>query len=196
MKLYRLNTLIIALSLITVIGIMGVGYAQWTDDLHLFGKVSTGYASISLGDPYTKSIPSAMSITKPGDIKYPFTITNTGTVPMKLASKSDNIDFECDELISGGNATGYIVASIPDGLYGRYIEALNGTVRMVALNDSWFQDIDVTASLHVNIQKPIKKVVVKPMPESKKPTPSHETDLSHDKNLNTDTQKMTSTISE
>ncbi len=70
MKTFRLNTLIISLSLIAVIGIMGVGYAQWKDDIEVSGNMSTGHAEVSLNQFSTyASIPV---VSAPGEVKNTF----------------------------------------------------------------------------------------------------------------------------
>lgn len=161
MKRAKSNRVIFIFSLIISIGIMGVGYGQWKDDINILGNITTGEASIivlqndSLIDKSDNVILKS-STCEPGKLRIPFTIINNGTVPMKLDRKSDNIEFECDELLSNKEANGFIIVDIIDKQIDSYNEEVNGFVEMICMNGSWVELINITAIIDVNI--PIPKV--------------------------------------
>lgn len=101
---------LICLALVLALGALGIGYAQWTETLLIDGTVNTGSVSAELSvgacsdnevSPYTEvsSISCKLKVDDPKTLvvtvlnAYPsitytclFDITNTGTVPLKIAS--------------------------------------------------------------------------------------------------------------
>jgi hypothetical protein len=93
----RLGTLSIALLL--TLCVMGVGYAAWTDEASIQGTAKMGFIEVELS-PGACSDPEIIScyvsaphtlvvtLTNPhaGNYTCGFTITNTGTLPVKIQS--------------------------------------------------------------------------------------------------------------
>ena len=90
----RLGTLSIALLL--ALCVTGVGYAAWTDEVSIDGTANLGYVEVVLSsgacsDPQitcSVSAPHTLVVTltdaQPGTYTCGFTITNTGTIPVKI----------------------------------------------------------------------------------------------------------------
>jgi hypothetical protein len=95
-KFSRLGMLSIALLL--ALCVTGIGYAAWTDEVSLQGTAKIGFIGVelspgacsdpeiscSVSDPHTL----AVNLTNPqaGNYTCGFTITNTGTLPIKIQS--------------------------------------------------------------------------------------------------------------
>ena len=89
-----LGTLSIALLL--ALCVTGVGYAAWTDEAGIYGTANLGYVEVVLSsgacsDPQitcSVSAPHTLVVTltdaQPGTYTCGFTITNTGTIPVKI----------------------------------------------------------------------------------------------------------------
>ena len=90
----RLGTISIALLL--ALCVTGVGYAAWTDEVGIDGTANLGYVEVMLSsgacsDPQitcSVSAPHTLVVTltdaQPGTYTCGFTITNTGTIPVKI----------------------------------------------------------------------------------------------------------------
>jgi len=90
----RLGTLSIALLL--ALCVTGVGYAAWTDEVSIDGTANLGYVEVVLSsgacsDPQitcSVSAPHTLVVTltdaQSGTYTCGFTITNTGTIPVKI----------------------------------------------------------------------------------------------------------------
>lgn len=91
----RLGLLPIALLL--ALCVTGVGYAAWTDEVYIEGTVGMGYIGVVL-NPDVCSPPVTCSVSSPhtlhvtfsnpqaGNYTCGFTITSTGTIPVKIQS--------------------------------------------------------------------------------------------------------------
>ena len=116
----RLGTLSIALLL--ALCVTGVGYAAWTDEVSIDGTANLGYVEVVLSsgacsDPQitcSVSAPHTLVVTltgaQPGTYTCSFTITNTGTIPVKIQS-----------IVTSGVPAG-VEVSIPGVVKGTQIE--------------------------------------------------------------------------
>ncbi len=89
---------LLSLALVLSLGITGIGYAAWTDELTIDGTVEIGYVAVVLspGDcsrpEITCSVPAPHTLVvtltnaPPAGYDCYFTITNTGTIPVKIQS--------------------------------------------------------------------------------------------------------------
>jgi predicted ribosomally synthesized peptide with SipW-like signal peptide len=90
---------LVAVALLVCLGVMGVGYAAWTDTDVVNGTVETGSWIGSLSDPVPTSANITLSVVPPdilsvsvsyaqADADYTgiFEVSNTGTVPIRIAS--------------------------------------------------------------------------------------------------------------
>jgi len=135
----RLGTLSIALLL--ALCVTGIGYAAWTDEVSFEGTAKSGYIEVVLspgacsGPQITCSVsaPHTLVVTlmdaPPGTYTCGFTITNTGTIPVKIQS----ID------ISGVLPTGVEVSvlGVVEGMQieqaGVYPDNVDGMVQVMVL---------------------------------------------------------------
>lgn len=133
----RLGMLSIALLL--VLCVMGVGYAAWTDEVSFEGTAKTGYTEVVLSpgacsDPQitcSVSAPHTLVVTltnaQAGTHTCGFTITNTGTIPVKIQSI----------VTSGYPAELVSVSGVTEGMQieqaGVYPDSFDGTVQVIVL---------------------------------------------------------------
>jgi hypothetical protein len=115
-----LGTLSIALLL--ALCVTGIGYAAWTDEISIDGTANLGYVEVVLSpgacsDPQitcSVSAPHTLVVTltdaPPGTHTCGFTITNTGTIPVKIQS-----------IVASGVPAG-VEVSIPGVVKGMQIE--------------------------------------------------------------------------
>ena len=88
----------LSITLLLALCITGVGYAAWTDEVIIDGTANLGYVEVVLSpgacsDPQitcSVSAPHTLAVTltaaPPGTYTCGFTITNTGTIPVKIQS--------------------------------------------------------------------------------------------------------------
>lgn len=89
---------VLSIALLLTLCVMGVGYAAWTDTVSIDGTVEMGYIGVVLSpgacsDPQITCSVSAphtlvVTLTNPqaGNYTCGFTITNAGTIPVKIQS--------------------------------------------------------------------------------------------------------------
>jgi len=87
----------LSIALLLSLCVTGVGYSAWTDTVSIGGTVETGYIGVVLS-PGACSPPISCSVGAPhilgvtlsnpgaGNYTCGFTITNTGTIPVKIQS--------------------------------------------------------------------------------------------------------------
>jgi hypothetical protein len=92
------KTRLIAIVLLLALCVMGVGYTAWMDEVSIEGTLTTGYIQVVLSpgagsDPEIScyvSAPYTLVVTltdaEPGTYTCGFTISNTGTIPVKIQS--------------------------------------------------------------------------------------------------------------
>lgn len=155
MRRFRLKTIIMSVTLITVIGVMGVGYAKWGEDFRMLGNVSTGKADVSFSMSESLIEKEITYVTNAyGEVRLPFTIYNRGTVPMHLDYKSDEIELEADELLPDEEIVGALITIVPDG---SSVEQFSGFIRMSTINNNWSQTLDIIATVTADVPPPIAK---------------------------------------
>ena len=88
----------LCITLLLALCITGVGYAAWTDEVIIDGTANLGYVEVALSpgacsDPEISCSVSAphtlvvaLTAAPPGTYTCGFTITNTGTMPVKIQS--------------------------------------------------------------------------------------------------------------
>lgn len=165
MRTIKFNRFIFFVLLVLIIGIMGVGYANWKQDVTVIGKISTGKVSVDVLDNNNlyivdNDIVINTSTTKSGVVRIPFTIINNGTIPIKLNQKSDNIDFCCDELLVGGTKDGFIITNVGEDKKGCYNQEVEGAIEMIALNGGWKESVNINGVVEVNIPLPKKEKII------------------------------------
>ena len=89
---------LLCLALVLALGTLGIGYAAWMDEVSFQGTAKSGYIEVVLSpgvcsDPKISCSVSAphtliVTLTNPGAGNYTcsFTVTNTGTIPVKIQS--------------------------------------------------------------------------------------------------------------
>ena len=89
---------VLCITLLLALCVTGVGYAAWTDEVSIQGTANLGYVEVVLSpgacsDPEitcSVSAPHTLEVTltaaPPGTYTCGFTITNTGTIPVKIQS--------------------------------------------------------------------------------------------------------------
>ena len=100
---------LLSLALLLSLCVTGIGYAAWTDELTIDGTAEIGYVAVVLNpgtcsDPaITCSVPAPHTLVvtltnaPPGTYVCGFTITNTGTIPVKIQS----IDIDASSVPDG-----------------------------------------------------------------------------------------------
>ena len=107
---------LLSLALLLSLCVTGIGYAAWTDELTIDGTVEIGYVAVVLNsgtcsDPaITCSVPAPHTLVVTltngpgGTYVCGFTITNTGTIPVKIQSidiDRSGVPDEVDISVSG-----------------------------------------------------------------------------------------------
>jgi len=89
----------LSIALLLSLGIMGVGYAAWTDTISIYGTVETASWGGSLSNPVPTSANITLSVVLPDTLNVSvsnahantqytgsFKVNNAGTVPMRIES--------------------------------------------------------------------------------------------------------------
>ena len=88
----------LSIALLVSLCVMGIGYAAWTETVSIDGTVEMGYIEVVLSPgacsppEITCSVPAPHTLVvtltnaPPGTYACGFTITNTGTIPVKIQS--------------------------------------------------------------------------------------------------------------
>ena len=138
-KFSRLGT--VCITLLLALCITGVGYAAWTDEVIIEGTADLGYVDVVLsvgacsGPEITGSVspPHTLVVTltdaPPGTYTCGFTITNTGTIPVKIQSITMSGVPAGVEVSVLGVAEGVQIEQA--GVYPDYVE---GTVQVIVLD--------------------------------------------------------------
>lgn len=129
---------VLSVVLLLALCITGVGYSMWTDQITIDGTTELGYVDVVLsagtcsGPEITHSVnpPHSLVVTltdaPPGTYTCGFTITNTGTIPVKVQS-----------IMVSGVPTGVEVSvlGVTEGVQieqaGVYPDYVDGMVRVV-----------------------------------------------------------------
>ena len=130
----------LSIALLLALCITGVGYAAWTDEVSIEGTAKSGYIEVvlSLGacsDPQitcSVSAPHTLVVTltnaQAGTHTCGFTITNTGTIPVKIQS-----------IVTSGVPAGVevsvlgVVKDMQIEQAGIYPDNVDGTVQVIVL---------------------------------------------------------------
>jgi len=135
----RLGT--VCITLLLALCITGVGYAAWTDEVIIEGTADLGYVDVVLsvgacsGPEITGSVspPHTLVVTltdaPPGTYTCGFTVTNTGTIPVKIQSITMSGVPAGVEVSVLGVAEGVQIEQA--GVYPDYVE---GTVQVIVLD--------------------------------------------------------------
>jgi len=107
---------ILSIALLLALGVMGVGYAVWTDTAIVDGTVETGCWVGVLGEPASISQNITLSVAPPDTLKVrvsnaqantPYTgsfeVNNAGTVPIKIGSIVFDLPPDTTAIVSGVN---------------------------------------------------------------------------------------------
>ena len=135
----RLGMLCIALLL--ALCVTGVGYASWTDEITIDGTANLGYVDVvlspgacsapeitgSVSPPHTLVV--TLTNAPPGTYTCGFTITNTGTIPVKIQSITMSGVPAGVEVSVLGVAEGVQIEQA--GVYPDYVE---GMVQVIVLD--------------------------------------------------------------
>jgi len=107
---------LLSLALLLSLCVTGIGYAAWTDELTIDGTAEIGYVTVVLNpgtcsnpEIITCSVPAPHTLVvtltnaPPGDYFCGFTITNAGTIPVKIQDIviSDSLPDGVDPFVSG-----------------------------------------------------------------------------------------------
>ena len=88
----------LSIALLLSLCVMGIGYAGWTDTASIDGTMKTGYIEVVLSPGACSDLEITCSVLTPhtlvvtltnphaGNYTCGFTITNTGTIPVKIQS--------------------------------------------------------------------------------------------------------------
>ena len=130
---------VFSIALLLALCVTGVGYATWTDEITIDGTANLGYVDVVLsagtcsGPEITGSVspPHTLVVTltdaPPGTYTCGFTITNTGTIPVKIQSI----------VTSGYPAELVSVSGVTEGMQieqaGVYPDYVEGTVQVTVL---------------------------------------------------------------
>ena len=130
----------LSIALLLALCITGVGYAAWTDEVSMEGTAKSGYIEVVLspgacsGPQITCSVsaPHTLVVTlmdaPPGTYTCGFTITNTGTIPVKIQNIAVSVVPAGVEVSVLGVTEGMQIEQA-----GVYPDSVEGMVRVIVL---------------------------------------------------------------